>query len=121
MKSRPARQTWTQRFRCAFVGLAHVLWHEPSGRVHAAAVVLVTALGAVLNLTSLEWALLSLCCGSVIGAEALNTAIERLADRVSTEQEEAIRIIKDTAAAGVLACTLGAAGVALCIFLPKLL
>lgn len=115
------RQTWISRFRCAFAGLSHVLRHEPSGRVHAAGMVAVAVMGIVLKVSPAEWAILGVACGGVIGAEALNTAIERLADRVSTEREEAIRLVKDTAAAGVLAITLGAVVAGIAIFLPKLL
>ncbi|MDB6133639.1 MAG: diacylglycerol kinase family protein [Verrucomicrobiales bacterium] len=111
---------WVRRFACAFRGLGWVLSHEPSGRVHAVGAILAAAMGLWLRITALEWAVLALACGSVIGAEALNTAIEKLADRVSTEREEAIRLVKDTAAGGVLAVTLGAVGTGLGIFGPRL-
>jgi diacylglycerol kinase (ATP) len=80
----------------------------------------VGALGIWLGTTPLEWAVLALAAGGVIAAEALNTAIERLADRVSGEREEAIRLVKDVAAGGVLAATLGAVGAGLAILGPPL-
>lgn len=106
---------WRRRFACAGRGLGQVLWEEPSGRVHAVALPVVGAVGMWAELGRGEWALLALAAAGVIAAEALNTAVERLADRVSREQEEAVRVVKDMAAGGVLAASLGAAvaGVAL--------
>lgn len=105
---------WSCRFVCAGRGLVYVLTREPSGRVHAAALPAVAVLGLWLKIDWSGWAVLAVAAGGVIAAEALNTAVERLADRVSREREEPIRLIKDLAAGGVLAATLGAvlAGVA---------
>lgn len=111
---------WTRRFRCAGRGLWYVLRHEPSGRVHAVAVGAVMILGGWLRIPAVEWAGLALAAGGVVAAEALNTAIERLADRVSRQEEEAIRLIKDVAAGGVLAATIGAVAVGLALLGPRL-
>lgn len=111
---------WTHRFACAFRGLAHVLFKEPSGRVHSVAFLLVTGLGITLHISGTEWAVVLLASGATVGAEALNTAIEKLADRVTREREESIRLVKDTAAAGVLAISLGAGAAGFWIFGPKL-
>ena len=80
----------------------------------------VGALGMGLGIRPLEWAVLAVAAGGVIAAEALNTAIERLADRVSAEREESIRLVKDLAAGGVLAATCGAVGAGLAILGPPL-
>ena len=55
----------------------------------------------------------------VIGAEALNTAIEKVVDIASPEWNEAARQAKDAAAASVLIFSLCAATVGIVIFLPK--
>jgi diacylglycerol kinase len=114
-------KSWLFRFACAFRGLGRVLAREPSGQVHVICAMAVVAMGAWLRVSAVEWAVLSLAMGAVIAAECLNSAVERLADRVTLEREPAIRIIKDTAAGGVLAVSIGAAGAALAIFGPKLL
>ena len=93
---------------------------EPSGRVHMVALVAVVVLAGWLGLTPLEWAVIALAAAAVIAAEALNTAVERLADRVSAEREESIRLIKDVAAGGVLAAAMGAVTAGLAILGPKL-
>ena len=107
-------------FRCAARGLLQVMLREPNARVHLLAVAAVTAAGVWLKISAVEWAVVSLACGAVIGAEALNTAVERLADRVTTEREESIRFLKDAAAGGVLAASVGAAAAAFFIFGPRL-
>lgn len=111
---------WLFRFACAFRGLGRVLACEACGRVHAVCAVAVAVMGLLLRVTALEWAVLALATGGVIGAEALNSAVERLADRVTTEREETIRILKDTAAGAVLAVSIGAALAGLAIFGPRL-
>lgn len=111
---------WLHRFACAFRGLWQVLTREPSGRVHAVCAIAVLALGLALGVSYMEWAVLALATGAVIAAETCNSAIERLADRVTSEREEAVRILKDMAAGAVLAVSIGAALAALAIFGPKL-
>ena len=111
---------WRHRFACAGRGLIQVLRDEPSGRVHVVGVLLVGGLGIWLHLPALEWAVLGLAAGGVVAAEALNTAIERLSDRVSKEEEEAIRVVKDMAAGGVLAATAGAVLAGLMVLGPHL-
>ncbi|NCC77870.1 MAG: diacylglycerol kinase family protein, partial [Clostridia bacterium] len=69
----------------------------------------------------LEWALIAYSIGSVIAAEIFNTAIERLADRITAETDLVIGKVKDLAAAGVLVTAVVAAVIGLIILVPKLL
>jgi diacylglycerol kinase (ATP) len=89
-------------------------------RVHVVAGVLVVVAGLVLRVSAVEWAVLALAMGLVVTAEVLNTAVERLADRVSGEREEAIRVVKDAAAGAVLVAAVAAVGVGVVVFGPKL-
>lgn len=50
-------------------------------------------------------------CALVLGAECMNTAVEKLCDRVTAERDELIRKVKDMAAGAVLVCAV----VALCV------
>jgi diacylglycerol kinase len=112
-------KTW-HRFLCAVRGLVYTLTKERNGRIELVCAALVVAFGLWLDVSPGEWAVLALATAFVIAAECLNTAVERLANRVTTEREESIRIVKDAAAGGVLAAALGAALAALAIFGPKL-
>lgn len=66
------------------------------------------------------WIVICLCIGLVLSAEAVNSAIEALADRVSPAYDEAIKRTKDLAAGAVLLLAIASAVVGLIIFLPKL-
>jgi len=107
-------------FGPAFAGLCWALRTQRNLKVHAAATVLVIALGAWLGMAAWEWCAVLLAAGLVWSAELLNTALEALADRVSREREEAICRVKDIAAAAVLMAALCAAAVGSVVFLPKL-
>ena len=107
-------------FAHAFRGLRHLVQHEPNARIHLAASVGVCGLALFLGVGPIEWALLSLAIAGVFAAEALNTALEVLADRVCEAPDPAIGRAKDLAAGGVLVASLGAAGVGLWVLGPPL-
>jgi diacylglycerol kinase len=98
-----------------------VLLRQPNARIHAVATVLVVALGAWLRISHHEWLAVVLAVVLVIGAEALNTALELAVDLSSPEWQPLARDAKDTAAAAVLVSSLGAAVVGCLVFGPKLL
>jgi diacylglycerol kinase len=108
-------------FAAAFAGLAYLLRHEANARIHVALAGAAALLGLWLGLAPVEWALLATLYGLVIGLEALNSAVERLADLACPELDPRVQAIKDLAAAGVLVAALGAAGAGLAIFGPRLL
>ncbi len=54
-------------------------------------------------------------------AEYLNTAIEKLSDRVTTEKEEIIKRVKDVAAGATFLASINALVVSLVIYIPKIL
>ena len=105
----------------AFRGGRTLVATQPNARVHAVATVGVTALGFVLRIDRVEWVAVALAMALVWLAEALNTAVELLADEVSLERRERIGQAKDVAAFGVLAAAIGAAAVGLLVFAPRLL
>ena len=53
-----------------------------------------------------------------LGAEALNTALESLADAVDEKQNIRVKRAKDAAAAGSLLASLGALGVGIAVLGP---
>lgn len=68
------------------------------------------------ELSRAEWATLLLTFGTVMGLEAVNTALENLADRVTRERDEHIRCCKDCAAGAVLVAAIFAVGVGAALF-----
>lgn len=98
-----------------------VLLRQPNARIHALVTLLVVSLGAWLHISAHEWLSVVLAVVLVIGAEALNTALELAVDLSSPDWQPTARDAKDTAAAAVLVCSLGAAVVGCLVFGPKLL
>lgn len=97
-----------------------VLMREPNAQIHVLVALAVTVLGFGLKIDATEWCALLLSMALVLGAEALNTAIELVVDLVQPEWHALARDAKDVAAAGVLICSLAAASVGGWVFLPRL-
>ncbi len=108
-------------FGYAFSGIRMLLRDEHNSRIHVFAMVCVIIVGFLLGLSAMEWCIVALCCGSVLMAEAMNSAVEAIADLVSPEFHPLIKKAKDVGAAGVLMMAFGAATAGIIIFLPKLL
>ncbi|MBR3488254.1 MAG: diacylglycerol kinase family protein [Bacteroidales bacterium] len=107
-------------FLYAFAGLRLLLREEHNARIHATITVLVVVAGIVLRVSPVEWGVLVICIGMVLAAEAFNSAIERMANYLTTERDERIRDIKDLAAGAVLLCAIAAAVVGCVIFLQHI-
>lgn len=121
IEKRTALSAFLRGFVHAFRGIAVGLRTQRNLRIHALATLLALGLGFWLDLAAWEWCAVLLACGAVWTAELLNTAIERLADRVTLEHEDIIRDVKDAAAGAVLIMSIAAAALGMIIFLPKLL
>lgn len=110
-----------RRLRDALRGLAVLLRTSPNARIHLVATLVVTGLGLWLRLGVAQWLWIAVAVGVVWAAEAFNSAIEALADRVTVEHDPLIGRAKDLAAGAVLAAAAAAAAIGLLIFLPRLL
>jgi diacylglycerol kinase (ATP) len=108
-------------FRYALNGVFLMLRTQHNAWIHAAATVLALLLAALLRVSPLEWALLILACLAVWVAEALNTALEFLADATIKEFHPEIGKAKDIAAGAVLLAAGGAMAVGLIVFVPYFL
>jgi diacylglycerol kinase (ATP) len=108
-------------FRHAFRGLVVLVNTQRNGRFHLVSTIVVLTLSFVLDITTIHWAIISLAIGAVWAAEALNTGLEFLADRVAPEWHELTGKAKDVAAGGVLAVSITAAVTGFLIFLPYIL
>lgn len=108
-------------FRFAVRGIIDLFRFENNAKFHLLAAVLVVAAGFWLGLTTLEWVAVTTQIGLVLMAEGFNTALEKLADRVTTERDPLIRAAKDLSSGAVLIVGIMALAVGLLIFVPKLL
>ncbi len=80
------------------------------------ATILAIGLGFWLNISLVEWAILSITITGVWAAESFNTAIEAAVDLSSPQLHPLAKIAKDAAAAGVLFTAIGAVAVGLALF-----
>ena len=104
-------------FACAFRGIAALLKSEVHARIHLVATVAVLVLGWWFEITSGEWLAVILAVGLVWVAEALNTAIEYVADLAHPDEHPEVKKLKDLAAAAVLFASIIALVVGLIVFL----
>ena len=109
-----------QSFKYAFKGIAHVFAHEHNMWIHLLAAVCVVVLGFYLNINSTEWMLIVFAIALVIAAEIFNSAIEKVVDFISSNQNKKAGLIKDISAGAVLICAIAAAIIGCVIFIPKL-
>jgi diacylglycerol kinase len=103
-------------FGHAFKGIATLIATQHHARLHLLSTIIVVAAGLYLRLRRWEWVAILLCIGMVWMAEALNTALELLADEVDRNHRPGIGLAKDMAAAGVLIASVASAIVGVLVF-----
>ncbi|AXB77167.1 diacylglycerol kinase family protein [Novosphingobium sp. P6W] len=108
-------------FIFAGCGLRSLVQGEHNARLHLAASLIVVAAGLVLRVSAADWRWLVLAIAMVWLAEAFNTAIEDICDRINPEFDPAIGRIKDLAAGAVLVASIAAALIGLFTLTPPLL
>ena len=96
-----------------------VVFKEPNAQIQLVLAVAAIALGVYFQISNTEWIAVCFAIAAVIGAEAMNTAVEKTVDLASPEWHETAGQAKDAAAAAVLITSIGAAAVGALIFLPK--
>ena len=92
-------------FVYAFRGIFRTIANERNLRIHITCVTYMVSILLFTDwfvLSRTDWAILMLCCGSVIGGEIVNTAIENAVNLASKEYTEYGKISKDAAAGAVL-------------------
>ena len=119
MKRRGFFSREAESFACAFRGIAALLKSEVHARIHLAATIVVLSLGWWLDISAGEWIAVILAIGLVWVAEALNTAIEYVADLAHPDEHPEVKKLKDLAAAAVLFASIAALVVGLFIFWPR--
>ncbi|TDE18496.1 diacylglycerol kinase family protein [Dyadobacter psychrotolerans] len=107
-------------FKYAGMGIYSLFRYENNARIHLIACILVVIAGMIVHISATEWCVVVILIGLVWSAEAMNTAIEKLADVVSPEYNPGIKDVKDLAAAGVLILAISAVIAGAVIFVPKI-
>jgi len=110
-----------QSFRHAWYGLALMLRSQHNAWLHAFASVCIVGAGFLFGLTDGEWCWIILAIMAVWTAEALNTALEFLADAATSDFHPLVKCAKDVAAGGVLISALGSVAIGMLVLGPHLL
>ena len=107
-------------FRNAFRGIRDFISSGTNSKIQLLGGVTIVLTGIFLRFTTDEWIAVTICIGVVLSAEAMNTALEELADEVSKERKERIRRAKDMAAGSVLISSIASVVVAVFILSKRL-
>lgn len=105
----------------AVKGAFKLITTEHSVMVQSSLAVIMIIAGFYFEISREEWMLQILAFGLVLGIEALNTAVEKIADFIHPEFHNRIGFIKDIAAGAVLFAAMAAIAVGLLIYVPKFL
>lgn len=102
-------------------GIGWMMATQINARIHAVATVAVAVLGFFLGLSFIEWALVVIAVVMVWAAEAMNTALEFLADAIAPDHNPLVGRAKDVAAGAVLISAIGAVLIGLLVFVPHVM
>lgn len=116
----PVKQ-WLKSEHYAGQGLLFLLKTERNFQIQTVVVVITTIMGLYFDITKTEWIFQFICMGIVTGAEAINTAVEKLCDHVTQEQHPQIKLTKDMAAGGVAVLNAFAFFIGILIYYPYII
>jgi len=92
---------------------------EHSIMVQVGIAIIMTIVGFIMELSSIEWMFQLLAIGLVLVAESLNTGLEKLSDFVHPDYNDRIGFIKDISAGAATFAAIIAVIIGLIIYLPK--
>jgi diacylglycerol kinase (ATP) len=107
-------------FKYAAAGVTYAFNTQRNFRIHCVMGTLAIAIGALLQLSGVEMAVICITSGLVLTLELLNTAIESVVDlTVQQTYHELAKIAKDCAAGAVLISAFASVLVGFCLIAPK--
>lgn len=121
VKRRFSLKSRIRSFGYALAGLKTFFRTEHNAWIHLFATFVVVVISFLLKISSMEWVGVLFAMGLVCSAEAFNTCIEKIMDRLLPEHDETVKYVKDLAAGAVLIAAIVAALIGMIIFLPKII
>lgn len=107
-------------FSYALKGVVILLVNERNAQIELVCTLLVLFTSYLLQISSIEWLFVLLCCFGVLSAEAFNTSLEKTLDHIHPEKHPSIAVAKDLAAGAVLLMAVFSLFTAIIIFTPYL-
>lgn len=108
-------------FKYAWNGLKILFREEHNARVHLVFSILAVCMGLFLEISAMEWLVVTISIGFVVALEIINTSVENIANLISLETNHQIKRIKDLSAAAVFIASITSVIVGLIVFGSKLL
>lgn len=108
--------TFKRSFLFALQGFRFAIQSERNIKVMLGGASFAIVMGIIVGIDLVSWAIVLLCCGVVIAAELLNTAIETVVDLVSPEYHPLAGRAKDISAGAVWALCFVVACVGIVVF-----
>lgn len=105
-------------FRFAFEGIIEST-KEQNMRFHLISACIVVIAAMLTHISVMEWVAIVLAMALVIGAELINSALERVVDLATDELHPLAKAAKDMAAGAVLVFALSSVIIGVLIFFPK--
>ena len=104
----------------AIKGVKYALRTESNIKLQLFVFIFVLIVSMFLPISRVDFLLILLVSAIIYALELINTAIERLADKVSPEHDEQIALVKDLMAGAVLVFSIFAIAIGLFIFIQPL-
>jgi diacylglycerol kinase len=101
-KNMRKNKTFIESIKCAFDGLFFAFKSEKNFKVYLINILISLPINIFLHFSLKEFILYGMCIMGVFSSECLNTAIEKLCDFLTEEDNKKIKVVKDIAAAGVM-------------------
>ena len=122
----PRREPFSPRARArsfvyAFRGLRQFFSTEHNAWIHLTAAAGALVLSILLKISAIQWVGVLFAIGAVLTAEAFNTCVEKMMDKLIPETSETVRYVKDLAAGAVLVSAVVAAAIGGLIFIPLII
>ena len=107
-------------FKFAFEGVIDFFTNHYHPKIHLAFAIFAVTFAFILGFSAIEWCILLVCIGFVWVAEAMNTAIEYICNKITLQKDPEIKKVKDMAAGAVLMASCIVFIIGLLLFIPKI-
>lgn len=114
-------KSFAQSVKCAVIGAIKAFRRERNFLIYLIIIAITIPINIWVQVSETQMLILLICICGAFSSECLNTAIEKLCDKIEKEYCEAIRYIKDVAAAAVLWWGIAYFGTEIILVLEKLL
>ena len=112
----PRMKGFFESFKYALKGIRSSIYEQRNLKVQSVVAIITIGAGFYFRITAIEWCVILLVIGLVMGLEMVNSAIESLVDLVTRERKPLAGKVKDVAAGAVLFASIIAVVIGVLIF-----